>query len=351
VDRYNYSSRLYNKFLKILNDPSITNKLCIDMSELVIDYDRGKVYDFYVDYIKYHTDYKNIKDEYINYRSYGNGTKKEKFIIRFGEDEGIKRWEHYINKQSVTNTFEYKKTKYGWSQEDFDAYNKSRSVTRENLIKRHGYEDGILKWNNYVKKQQKAGCSVDYFQEKYGPEKGLEFYKTVNKKKVLNLNNFILKYGEEIGKEKFTNYISKKQLDKRRVSRSSQKFFNILLENISEKYHDSMYYHDKNYEYFFANRQMNGIYFSDFYDIKNNKIIEYNGDYYHANPRKYKADYYNHKCQMFAKDIWIRDETRISNLRKFFGVDVLVIWEYDIKNNLDEVIKKCIEFLNYENTD
>ena len=49
------------------------------------------------------------------------------------------------------NTFEYKKEKFGWSPEDFKEFNKSRAVTKENLIKKHGEEKGLEIFNNYCK--------------------------------------------------------------------------------------------------------------------------------------------------------------------------------------------------------
>lgn len=48
---------------------------------------------------------------------------KEHWILMFGEEEGLKKWNHYCELQSKSNTFEYKKEKYGWTKEDFDAYN------------------------------------------------------------------------------------------------------------------------------------------------------------------------------------------------------------------------------------
>jgi hypothetical protein len=51
----------------------------------------------------------------------------ENMILRYGEIEGTKKWNSYINKQSITNTYEYKKEKYGWDKITFDQYNKSRA--------------------------------------------------------------------------------------------------------------------------------------------------------------------------------------------------------------------------------
>jgi len=84
------------------------------------------------------------------------------------------------------------------------------------------------------------------------------------------------------------------------------------------------------------------------YDIlisNTNKLIEVNGDKWHANPLIYKnTDIINifgvdKKCE----DIWIMD----SNKRKCaesYGFTVLSVWESDLKYNLEKTIK---EILNY----
>ena len=82
---------------------------------------------------------------------------EERFIKKYGEDLGKIKYSEYKKFQSVKNTFEYKRQTYGWSREQFDEYNRSRSVTKENLIKRHGEIIGTQKWNKYVNRQKYAG--------------------------------------------------------------------------------------------------------------------------------------------------------------------------------------------------
>ena len=76
-----------------------------------------------------------------------------KFIEKYGEVEGKKRWDSYREKQRITNTYEYKKEKYGMTKEEFITYNKSRACTLENLIKRHGKKEGQDIWDEYVFRQ------------------------------------------------------------------------------------------------------------------------------------------------------------------------------------------------------
>lgn len=84
-----------------------------------------------------------------------------------------------------------------------------------------------------------------------------------------------------------------------------------------------------------------------YYDIVlNNKIIEYNGDYWHCNPKKYKKKQtikQNGKMTLVI-DVWKKDKLKIQTA-KDQGYEVLVIWESDYKANKQDVIDKCITFL------
>lgn len=81
-----------------------------------------------------------------------NARTLENFVAKYGEEEGKKRWDSYVNKCSVTNTFEYKQEKYGWTKEQFDEYNKSRAVTLALMIKRYGEEEGRMRYDEYCRK-------------------------------------------------------------------------------------------------------------------------------------------------------------------------------------------------------
>jgi len=75
------------------------------------------------------------------------------------------------------------------------------------------------------------------------------------------------------------------------------------------------------------------------------KLIEYNGDYWHCNPKIYPSDYYHELIDMTAKEKWSRDKKKI-DYAKSKGYDVLVIWEKDYKSDPQKVIGECMEFIN-----
>ena len=37
-----------------------------------------------------------------------------------------------------------------------------------------------------------------------------------------------------------------------------------------------------------------------------------------------------------ASEVWLGDEIRNNHIR-YFGVDIIVIWEYDIKHNFEDI--------------
>ena len=74
-------------------------------------------------------------------------------------------------------------------------------------------------------------------------------------------------------------------------------------------------------------------------------IIEFNGDYWHANPKFYKADdiikYPGNKL-IKAKEIWERDKVR-EQILKFNGYKLITVWEDDYRKDPDLVLNYCLE--------
>ena len=81
------------------------------------------------------------------------------------------------------------------------------------------------------------------------------------------------------------------------------------------------------------------------YDIHaKNKIIEYNGDFWHANPAVYDETFINKRSKKSISEIHESDAKKLDFARSK-GYNVLVIWEHDFKLNKEETLSKCIQFL------
>lgn len=84
------------------------------------------------------------------------------------------------------------------------------------------------------------------------------------------------------------------------------------------------------------------VYRVDCYRKKNRKIIEFFGDFWHANPKIFEDSKVIHNRT--AKEIRAKDEKKLIDLRNA-DFDVMVIWEKDYKDNPDIVVKQCVDFL------
>ena len=85
-------------------------------------------------------------------------------------------------------------------------------------------------------------------------------------------------------------------------------------------------------------------------DFLNGKIIEFNGDLWHANPMKYKeTDVITmvNGNKESVKSIWEHDKKRKQAIESK-GFHVHVVWEADYGNDPDGVVDACVKFLKGE---
>jgi very-short-patch-repair endonuclease len=268
----------------------------------------------------------------------------EKMQLMYGNDIGKSKFEEYKNKQATSNTFEYKNKKYGMSKEEFNQYNKSRAATLENMIDKYGETEGIYRWNKYVEKQKYAGSAKEYFIEKYGKIAGTKKYEEINKSKAQTSENFIKRYGRENGKKLFLEYLNKRPTSSLySFSKKANMFFDLLDKEISHL-NLKTYHGNKSKEYYLWSFD-NNIYFYDFCIPELDIIIEFNGSYWHADPTIYNSEdeilFPNNK-KVIARHIWdkdvVKNNTAIEN-----GFHLFLVWEKYYDNNSDRIIKKLKE--------
>lgn len=71
-----------------------------------------------------------------------------------------------------------------------------------------------------------------------------------------------------------------------------------------------------------------------------NFIIEYNGNFWHADPNKFKADDIVHH-NITAKEIWKRDDFRRTVFEKQ-GYIVIEVWADDYKENKEKILNEIV---------
>lgn len=84
-----------------------------------------------------------------------------------------------------------------------------------------------------------------------------------------------------------------------------------------------------------------GRYYADFYLKDFNLILECYGDYWHCNPKKYKATdivVFPNDKKIEAQWVWSQDKLRLDNIQKR-GYTCVVVWESDIKGTPEIIIK------------
>jgi hypothetical protein len=258
-------------------------------------------------------------------------------VEKYGHAEGNKRWAAYKQKQARSNTREYKKEKYGWTDKQFDEYNKSRAATLENMIARHGEIDGAIKWQNYCERQAYTN-TLEYFVSKYGEEDGRRQYRRINMLKAHTLENVQRVHG-------CTKEEAKIILEGRNVSPLyTSELEKDLIAELEQRLRVKLDYSINTKQYcVWGNGKPN------FYDIvHNNKAIEINGDYWHCNPNKYDEEYFHPHIRETAKDIWDKDKQKQLLLENTRNIPVLVIWESDYLHHKEEVIHQCVQWIQPE---
>lgn len=256
---------------------------------------------------------------------------------KYGDDEGKLRWEQYKQKQAYSNSYEYKNKKYGWTLEEFNQYNSSRAVTIENMIQKYGEQIGIEMWEKYCERQAYTN-TLNYFIEKYGNEKGKQKYIEINRKKGVNNPNVV---AERLGVsiDEAVDIILSRQNTGIYSSNSELEFVELLEQGLNT----SIEHSNKTNPFGKWSDYLNTYVV---YDIKHlDCIIEFNGDYWHANPKTFQPDTLIRGIK--ASDIWEKDRLKLQTA-KDLGFRVLTVWESVFKNNKEKTIKQVTKWILQE---
>jgi len=257
----------------------------------------------------------------------------DNLIKKYGPAEGSIRWNEYKQKQSYSNSLEYKKKRHGWTKEQFDEYNSSRAQTLQKMIERHGEIEGAEKWEQYCLRQAYTNTK-DYFVNKYGLDDGTKKYLEINQKKSIPHSPVLLAKQLAISTDEATQIIVSRQKNFF-VSNLEIEFTNMLAKEIGELDHSSLSRPFGKWSPYLNTYVV--------YDIKhNNCIIEFNGDYWHANP----AIYNDHAIVRgaTASSIRERDMLKLKTVEDL-GFKTLTVWENEFKSNKESTIQRVAEWI------
>lgn len=264
------------------------------------------------------------------------------FIRRYGEDLGKVKYADYCRLQAKAGcSLDYFIEKYGEEagRLKYEAVCKDKGVSRENCIKKYGSVVGNNFFKQYCKTQAFAGTSIEFFIKKYGKEVGIKKYKEVCSQKAITLANFQRKYGKENGIEKYKTYLARTKCSYSKVSQELFKHLDAILGSAASNSHFFTKNNETEIEISVDGRKKTAKFD---YSI-NNKVIEFNGDYWHANPLIYDENDIVIE-DIRAKSIWERDEKRLQAITAN-GFQVYVVWENDYYKDPDKIITQCVKFL------
>lgn len=265
------------------------------------------------------------------------GITEDRLKEKYGEEEGKRRWDSYREKQAISNSFEYKKEKYGWTKEQFDEFNSSRSQTLEKMILRYGEQEGAINWLNYCERQAYTNTK-EYFIEKYGPLNGNKKYLEINKLK--GSSNDPKRIAEDLGitvDDAVDLIISRHVRPGKTWGSNLEKDFTLALEKALGF---NLEYSTFSKPFGKWSKYLNGYVV---FDIKHNDcIIEFNGDYWHANPKIYKDDVIIRGKK--ASYIQERDKLKLLTATDM-GYRTLTVWEKEYKENKENIINEVVKWM------
>jgi hypothetical protein len=234
----------------------------------------------------------------------------------------------------------------GYSQEEINRI--CLTPTKTEFWVNKGYSE--CEANDIIRENQiNAAKQVDFEKRllpsniQYWVEKGFNYLqakeKVTERQTTFSLDICVQKYGEEDGLKRFNERQIKWLTNYKRTnfSKISQTLFwgileseptiknnNIFFATFNDGFKDDS---GKNNEYRLS--LLNGVILPDFIDLAKRKIIEFDGTYYHR----------------LTPENSLREEKRDKMILES-GYEVLHVSELEYKNNKQEIINKCIAFLN-----
>lgn len=169
----------------------------------------------------------------------------------------------------------------------------------------------------------------------YGKDEGTRKYLEINKSKALTLDNYIAKHGLEEGLTLFKKRVLKKDSFFSKVSQSFFEQLDLEIKGLGL----STYYHSKNGEFGKILKSLGRYCKLDFFIKELNLAIEYYGDYWHANPNFYSKEsvlFSNKK----AEEIWKEDSNRINALLNEHNIDTIIVWQNEDSKHRSLKIKE-----------
>lgn len=257
------------------------------------------------------------------------------------------------NPNAKCNTTEEQRKAISPFSKSFKNYDGMSDEEKEKQIRKYLQSDRDDKNTNQVKYWIKKGYSEEEAKQKVS-----------ERQRTFTLETCIAKYGEFEGMKKYMErqkrWSAKVEEQYRRglfskiphsqnsniYSNFEKEVVNKIIESLNllgVDINDICCYKTSQFRLENTNENCKNKLFS--YDLKiGNKIIEFNGDFWHMNPDVYDSDYVHPYSNLSAEEKWEIDEIKLQCAFQN-GYDVLTIWEKEYTKNKEIIIRKCVDFL------
>jgi len=294
---------------------------------------------------------------------------KDRLISVFGEDlDSINKLkEMELEKRRRANSVESYIKKHGEKEglEKFERWKNTCRTGKQTLIERYGEQEGLIRFEQF---REKSNLNIETFKRVHGENWENKWREFRYKKEFLNPRNinywlektdgdlelakkllyenqgkfnkkefFIEKFGEKEGLEKYEELNARKTKNwknKGRYSEISMKLFNEIQARLDRKF----VFGES------GEKRIEGFWV-DFYDEKTNSCIEFNGDFWHANPDIYEEKDVLNIIKKTAKQLWEKDDLKSKKILES-GHRLLIVWEKNLREDFEKELEKCIVFLN-----
>jgi hypothetical protein len=294
------------------NAPLVCEKTSNRLSEVMSSFmNRPEVKEYYSNLFKGDKNPNakcNTTEEYR--KSISPFSKSFKNYVGMTDEEKEKQIREYLQcdrDDRNTNQVKYWINK-GYSEEDAKkkVSERQRTFTLEKCIAKYGEEEGTRR---YTERQTKWSAKVEAM-----------YQQGMFSKVPLMQNSSIFSKFE---KDMVDSIINELDLDLDIDDINCYKNSQFQLSNVNEDCNNKIFSYDFKFE---------------------NKIIEFNGDFWHMNPDIYDSDYCHPYTNLSAEEKWNFDEIKLECAIQN-GYDVLTIWESEYNENREATIQKCISFL------
>lgn len=292
------------------------------------------------DFIKNNKKYENLIEEqdYVICKECGIKGKNLQFHILIVHKISIKEYKEKYNNDIVCKKL-LKIQSERIKGENNPGYNHGGKFSPfSNIFVGTSSKEEVITKMKKTKKSnpQNENTKIDYYTSKGYTEEESKIILS-KRQSTFSLEKCIKKYGEEIGKKKWLERQEKwhKNFKKSNFSKISQELFWVItekLENLEHIYFAQLSENKQkdisgiNNEY---KLKLEKLILPDFLDLKQKKIIEFDGVYWHGEIGKGNKEREKQ-----------RDNILLNN-----GFKVLRIDENEFKNNKQGTIEKCINFL------